>query len=277
LSRAAHVESAGASAELAQQVSEVVWYHTIELPGGLLTPGYVDNRALAGRMPFPSLAGKRCLDVGTMNGFWAFELERRGAQEVVTIDVADLHELDWPARLRLRDPAESYINTEDRLHAIRGFELAKAALGSRAQRREINVYDLSPEAIGSFDFVFVGSILLHLRDPVRALERIREVCSGAALIFEAIDLTGTMLSPRAPRAMLDGTRAWWWIPNARALRRMIESAGWNVLESSGIVFQPAGAGFRKLSLGSSLRAGPGAMIARVAGFPHMGWHVEPIG
>jgi hypothetical protein len=32
------------------------------------------------RLPWPSsLAGMRCLDIGTMDDFWAFELERRGA------------------------------------------------------------------------------------------------------------------------------------------------------------------------------------------------------
>lgn len=32
------------------------------------------------KLPLPdSLDGMRCLDVGTQNGFWAFELERRAA------------------------------------------------------------------------------------------------------------------------------------------------------------------------------------------------------
>ncbi|PWU24508.1 MAG: TIGR04290 family methyltransferase, partial [Candidatus Rokuibacteriota bacterium] len=31
-------------------------------------------------MPWPAaLSGQRWLDVGTMGGFWAFEMERRGA------------------------------------------------------------------------------------------------------------------------------------------------------------------------------------------------------
>ena len=60
------------------------WWHTIDVGPGLATPGSWDLRPMAERIPWPaSLAGARCLDVGTMDGFWAFEMERRGAGEVV--------------------------------------------------------------------------------------------------------------------------------------------------------------------------------------------------
>ena len=43
--------------------------------------GWFDTRAVGPRSRCPtSLAGKRCLDVGTWDGFWAFEMERRGAR-----------------------------------------------------------------------------------------------------------------------------------------------------------------------------------------------------
>jgi tRNA (mo5U34)-methyltransferase len=265
-----------ATEELADQVAKLRWYHTIELPEGVVTRGFVDARRCPPRLPFPSLEGKRCLDVGTMNGFWAFELERRGAGEVVTIDVDDLRELDWPARTRLTDAEETYIDSAERQHTLGAFALAKQALDSRVERRALNVYDLGPGAVGEFEFAFVGSILLHLRDPVLALERVRSVCRGEALIFEAIDMTGTVLSPRSPRASLDGSRAWWWTPNMAGLRRMIESAGFEVVERSSIVWLPAGKGFRKLTVGGVLRSGPNAVIGAIAGFPHIGWRVRPL-
>jgi hypothetical protein len=53
--------------------------------------------------PIPEdLSGKRCLDVATMDGFWAFEMERRGAASVTALDLEDPDELDWPASLALR-------------------------------------------------------------------------------------------------------------------------------------------------------------------------------
>ena len=71
-----------------------VWYHTIDLAPGVVTPGWFDLRPVVERMPWPSVAGKRCLDVGTYDGFLAFEMERRGAAEVVAVDLDDHDQWD---------------------------------------------------------------------------------------------------------------------------------------------------------------------------------------
>ncbi len=76
--------------QLQRLVDERRWYHTLELAPGITTPGFFDHRPMVDRYELPeSLAGKRALDVGTFDGFWAFELERRGA-DVVALDVDDL-------------------------------------------------------------------------------------------------------------------------------------------------------------------------------------------
>src|SRR5215207_2387989 len=70
------------------RVAELDWWHAIEVAPGVVTPGGWDLRPTAERIPWPaSLAGMRCLDIGTMDGFWAFELERRGAAEVIATDI----------------------------------------------------------------------------------------------------------------------------------------------------------------------------------------------
>jgi tRNA (mo5U34)-methyltransferase len=258
-------------------VDQIAWYHTIELPGGVTTKGFVDSRAVASRLPFPDLTGRRCLDVGTMNGFWAFELERRGAAEVVTIDVDDIEAIDWPARARILDRSQLHVAEGDRRHAIAGFRLASEALGSTVQRRAVNVYDLSPETVGQFDFVFVGSILLHLRDPILALEHVRSVCTGEAVVFEAIDLAGTLLSPRRPRALLDAQKVWYWTPNVQALLRMVDSAGFDVVQRTPILYEPTGGGFRRFRPQDLLRGGINLSVGLTRGFPHIGLHVRPIG
>src|SRR3954469_15020041 len=74
------------------------WYHTMELAPGVVTPGWFDLRGILDRMPWPDVTGRRCLDVGTYDGQLAFELERRGAAEVVAIDLSDHAEWDWPVR-----------------------------------------------------------------------------------------------------------------------------------------------------------------------------------
>src|SRR4051794_29599565 len=149
------------------------WYHSIELAPGVLTPGQVDLRGVAPRVLPADLTGRRALDVGTFDGFWAFELERRGAAEVVAIDVESAERAQWPPRNRARLEARA---REWDIAVGRGFDLAADCLGSGVRRVVCDVGELEPEAIGGpVDLVFSGAILLHLRDPVGALERIRGV------------------------------------------------------------------------------------------------------
>jgi tRNA (mo5U34)-methyltransferase len=251
------------------EVAQREWYHTLELAPGVLTPGYFDHRPLLQKLPIPaSLAGQRCLDIGTFDGFWAFEMERRGASEVVACDILDPMAWDWPAGAH----PLAIEALERRKEAGRGFEIAAEALGSRVERIEASVYELDPALHGRFDFVFMGSLLLHLRDPIRALERVRSVCRGLFLTIDAVDLLLTLLHPRRPIYFLEGTaRPWWWKPNLRGYRQMIVSGGFEVLQGPTLFLIPPGAEVkRKRVAWRALRAYEGrqAFIRRHAGDPH---------
>jgi tRNA (mo5U34)-methyltransferase len=228
--------------DVATAISGVQWYHTLELGPGLITSGWFDLRTLAPKLPFPSLAGARCLDVGTFDGFWAFEMERRGASEVVAVDLLDPQRWDWP-----HGAEESIVEAiGQRKRAGNGFELAASCLDSKVVRHDMSVYDVGPERLGDFDFVYVGSLLLHLRDPVRALERVRSVCRGSMLLVDAIDLALSLRHPRRPVAALDGRgRPWWWKPNVAGLVRMVEAAGFAVVAPPKRVLMPPGGGQRR--------------------------------
>ena len=217
------------------------WYHTLELAPGVVTPGWFDTRPVARSLPIPaSLRGRRCLDVGTFDGFWAFEMERRGAGEVVAVDVLDPRGWDWPAG----STEEMLATLNERKDGGRGFEIAHEALGSSVRRLERSVYDLDPEEVGRFDLVYLGSLLLHLRDPVRALERVAAVCRGELLVVDAIDLPMTVVHPRRPVAQLDGVgRPWWWKPNLAGLVRIVEAAGFGLVAPARRILMPPGAGF----------------------------------
>ncbi len=207
--------------------SHPFWYHTMELEPGVITPGWFDLRPIVDRLPWPDVRGKRCLDVGPWDGFFAFELERRGAAEVVAADIDSHVDWDWPLATRQLGPKvlAGMVSAEPGT----GFELAKELLGSAAVREQISVYDLAPERIGTFDVVVCGSLLLHLRDPVGAVEAIRGVCNATLLSAETIDLLLTLLHPRLPVARVrGGNRCQWWIPNAACHRRLIEVGGFEV-------------------------------------------------
>src|SRR4051812_28909924 len=89
------------SPEALERVRAQRWYHTLELAPGVVTDGWFDLRDQVGHYRIPErLDGLRVLEVGTWDGFWAFELERRGAAEVVALDLDDERDLDWPPRRR---------------------------------------------------------------------------------------------------------------------------------------------------------------------------------
>jgi tRNA (mo5U34)-methyltransferase len=111
------------------------------------------------------------------------------------------------------------------------------------ERIACSVYDLDPAEIGQFEFVYVGSLLLHLRDPVLALERVRSVCRGELVLAENVDPLMTMLFPRLPIAILEGqSRPWWWRLNLAALRRVLSSAGFDLIAPPQRVRFPRGRG-----------------------------------
>lgn len=226
---------------LAEDVEALKWHQTIELPGGLTTPGIFDTVREREHVPLPtSLVGKRCLDVGTADGFWAFEMERRGADEVVAVDVPRRELLDWPA---LVDEEEwNYIEPIREHH---GFQLAKRALGSKVRLEERPVYELSPEDMGEFDFAFMGSLLLHLRDPVLALSAVRRVLRGQLLSVDTISPLLTAMHPSQPIARLEGP-GWplWWILNLAAYRRLFPLAGFEIVETGRPFLLKRGARYR---------------------------------
>jgi len=215
-----------------QVASVPLWYHTLELGPGLTTPGWFDLRPIAEQLPWPDVRGRRCLDIGTFDGFLAFELERRGAAEVVATDLTAHEDWDWPPVMRDRGPGAM---AEMAGEKGRGFEVAKELLGSSVERLLVSVYDLDPEEHGHFDVVVCGSLLLHLRDPLRALDRVRAVCRGHLMSAEEIDLRLTLLHPRRAMLRFDGLSDLfqWTIPNVAGHRRMIKAMGFDPVRSAG--------------------------------------------
>lgn len=215
--------SSPGAASLQAAVSRFPWYHTLDLGHGVVTQGMFDHRPVLDRYPIPAdLSGKHCLDVATMDGYWAFEMERRGAASVTALDLEDPERLDWPAALRA-----GHDKSMDATKAER-FALAKEALGSSVQRVLLSAYDLSP-ALGTFDFVFCGDLLLHVKDPVTPVENIRSVCTGSAVIVNVIKKF--RLHEKRAMAELDGIDAFeWWVTNLMGLERIVRAAGFARVE-----------------------------------------------
>ena len=195
---------------LADRVRELPWYHVMELPGGVVTPGVDDPRDRLPLLGLPEdLAGMSVLDVGAWDGFFSFECERRGAARVVAADWFAWHDAARGSK--------------------RSFELARQALGSSVEDVEIRVEDLSPERVGTFDLVIFVGVLYHLRDPLRALDAVAAVTGGKLILETHVDLALRRRPAAAfyPATELEGDHTNWWGPNPAAVEGMLRAVGFD--------------------------------------------------
>ncbi len=95
------------------------WFHIIEVAPGVFTPGAYDCRVLFNMLDLPrDLSGRRVLDVGARDGYYSFELEKRGA-DVLAVDYIPANET--------------------------GFATLKEIFGSKVNYLHANLLDLRPE------------------------------------------------------------------------------------------------------------------------------------
>lgn len=131
--------------EWVRQISGKLNYHSLELPDGSIIEGVIPVMALQQRLRNlgvpESLKGKRILDVGAASGWNSFELEKRGA-EVVAVDCV------------LYDEFKAF-------HSI---------VNSSVDYKIMDVSEICPESVGTFDITFFLGVLYHLRHPLLALE-----------------------------------------------------------------------------------------------------------
>ncbi len=209
------------------------WYHTIDLGNGKVTDGDFDLRGIVSQSGLPDdMNGLSALDFGSSSGFWAFEMEKRGAT-VTAIDVA-AEDQDIAAEVfkdGVRQTSSGILSPSlGEIQPISSFMVAKEVMQSKVTHKELSVYDLSPSTAGIFDFVFCGSLLMHLSDPFRAIQNIRSVTKGDSIIScVTVDddnkepLMRFMLTPRNI-----------WTPNRACLIKMMESAGFTIKEAKGL-------------------------------------------
>jgi tRNA (mo5U34)-methyltransferase len=128
-----------------RELAEKGWYHSFELPDGTVIEGVNSlerQRRRFARFLLPEdLSGKRVLDIGTWDGWFSFEAERRGAA-VTAIDC-----LEQEHFLEMR-----------------------RKLASRVNYRILEIYELPDAGLGKFDIVFLLGILYHLKHPLLGLE-----------------------------------------------------------------------------------------------------------
>ncbi|MFN7971493.1 MAG: methyltransferase domain-containing protein [Acidobacteriota bacterium] len=209
------------------------WYHSYYFSNGYQVRGDFDIGRNVHEYGFPEdLRGARVLDVGTASGWFALYFEQCGA-DVTALDVRGMCDYDYPGFVTLpplsieKPEPEAFDDDGMPLYfsrVSRGLWIMRRLLGAKLRYRNARVYDLSLDTLGGepFDLVFLGSLLMHIRDPIGALMAARRVCRGRvmlatnALVEEGDD-------PR-PRAGMPEAHNFWY-PNRAALRRWLQIAG----------------------------------------------------
>lgn len=214
-------------AELRARADRLRWYHTIDLGQGVVTRGVDETSHRLARIGLPSdLSGRSVLDIGAWDGFFSFEAERRSAARVVASDYYAWHGTGWGTG-----------------EGKAGFELARQALGSRVEDVDVDVMDLSPERVGTFDVVLFLGVLYHLPNPLLALERVASVTKGLLILETVVDMVGFRRPAAAfyPTRELNGDPTNWWGPNHAAVCGMLAGAGFGRVET---LTPPRSAAFR---------------------------------
>ncbi|HYK59565.1 MAG TPA: methyltransferase domain-containing protein [Bryobacteraceae bacterium] len=181
------------------------WWHSFELPDGRVLRGVNTLEILRTRLaqfPIgPDLRGKRVLDIGCWDGWFSFELERRGA-EVTALDCWD----------------------NPRFHEMH------SVYNSRVEFRQMDVMEISPETVGRFDIVLFLGVLYHLKHPLLALEKVCSVTKELAAVDSYVlrdnfDLNAQPVLEFYETDEFEGQTDNWVAPNLSCLVAMCRTAG----------------------------------------------------
>lgn len=193
---------------LTREVAGHRWFHSIDLGGGLVTPG---RKSLAVCTAEASrifdridLAGRTVLDIGAWNGFFSFEAKRRGAARVLATD--------------------SFVWTRPGIRARAAFELARQTLGLDVEAQLIDVSDLSPETVGEFDVVLYLGVFYHRYDTVEALGKVARLARDVLVVESRLDLRslGRPAMVFYPGNELNGDPTNWWGPNEDCIEALLQ-------------------------------------------------------
>jgi hypothetical protein len=217
----------------AASLSECWFYHSIDLPKSGFVKGDWDLRgvvsAYLGNVDF---TGKRALDVGAASGFLTFEMEKRGA-DVVSFDLNDGANWDVVPHYAVRDQLASIRAAQgvilERLK--KSYWLSHRELGSNAKAFYGNIYDI-PRELGTFDIVFYGMIVGHLRDVFHALYNGARLCSQTMIVtsmFAETEGTSPVFAPSPTNSSNLAIKHWWGL-NIGTMRAMLGVLGFNIVD-----------------------------------------------
>jgi tRNA (mo5U34)-methyltransferase len=200
------------------------WFHSFELPDGEVIKGSkkLEQLRKEARIVFSEpVADKTVLDIGAWDGFFSFEAERRGAADVLATDHFCWSGPGWGTKA--------------------GFEYIHSKLNSNVRSLDIDVFDLHPEHLGTFDICLFLGVLYHLKDPLGGLERLammtREIAVVETEVTELSSSAPVLRFYRGNELNRDPTN--FFVPNHSCLEAMLKEVGFTRFQFTPAVYPPA--------------------------------------
>jgi tRNA (mo5U34)-methyltransferase len=127
---------------------------------------------------------------------------------------------------------DSYSWTGEGWGTKEAFEFARRTLRSKVDDLTIDVTDISPATVGTFDVVLFLGVLYHLRDPFGALQNLANVTRELLIIDTATDLLHLRRPAMAfyPGRELNSDPTNWWAPNLSCAEEMLRASGFRIVE-----------------------------------------------
>jgi tRNA (mo5U34)-methyltransferase len=227
--------------QLRDHLGRMSWYHSIDFGAGIVSPGMKPLEVIEREwrlFKFGDLSGRSFLDVGGVDGAYAFLAEQAGASPAAVLD----HYLwsvdpDAYGRLYRRSvdagatppaPHETELWDPARLPGRWRFDTARQLLGSQVKGVAADFMQCDLAEVGAWDIVLFLGVLYHMEDPVRALRRLFAVTRQQAIIeTEAVVISGHSepLWRFFPHGELNHDRTNWWAPNLGALLGLVGAVG----------------------------------------------------
>jgi SAM-dependent methyltransferase len=222
-------------------------YHRMDVPGLEEKKWLWDLRGQEGSyLGNYDFNGKRVLEFGAANGALTFWMEQQGA-EVVAVDLSpDIARTSWDI---LAGPEDDVAEIRRVMSGMiqrlnNAFWYAHGKLGSKVKLVHGTAYRV-PTEIGRFDVVTLCAILLHLRDPLGALENALSFTDRSIIITEIVPRFGSEKLQHLPLAYFTPDKSrrtrhggWtWWRITSEVYVRFLELKGFRIISNTSAFYK----------------------------------------
>jgi tRNA (mo5U34)-methyltransferase len=192
--------------ERVNDLTQVYWHHTIRLLPDVVTNGAKTAAMLeaerAAILGVIDLADRSVVDVGSWNGYFAFEARKAGASRVIATD--------------------SYCWRHPGFRGRETFELARECLGIDVEAKEIDPTEF-PGDMAPVDVVLFLGVFYHMIDPIMVLRKVASLATDLLVIETHVDLLtlGRPAMVLYPGATLNNDASNWWGPNPECVAELL--------------------------------------------------------